>query len=113
MANKSESKPMMKGPAGRHSAMFGPKPKIEKGTFKRLFSYITKQYKVQFTFVVICIVISSITSVLGLVSLKTLIDEYITPLIGTENPDFTGLVSFVAKIGILFGIGIVTTYVYS
>ena len=111
MANKSESKPMMKGPAGRHSAMFGPKPKIEKGTFKRLFSYITKQYKVQFTFVVICIVISSITSVLGLVSLKTLIDEYITPLIGTENPDFTGLVNFVAKIGILFGIGIVTTYV--
>ena len=104
---------MMKGPAGRHSAMFGPKPKIEKGTFKRLFSYITKQYKVQFTFVVICIVISSITSVLGLVSLKTLIDEYITPLIGTENPDFTGLVSFVAKIGILFGIGIVTTYVYN
>lgn len=113
MANKSESKPMMKGPAVRHSAMFGPKPKIEKGTFKRLFSYITKQYKVQFTFVVICIVISSITSVLGLVSLKTLIDEYITPLIGTENPDFTGLVSFVAKIGILFGIGIVTTYVYN
>ena len=113
MANKSESKPMMKGPAGRHSAMFGPKPKIEKGTFKRLYSYITKQYKVQFTFVVICIVISSITSVLGLVSLKTLIDEYITPLIGTENPDFTGLVSFVAKIGILFGIGIVTTYVYN
>ena len=113
MANKSESKPIMKGPAGRHSAMFGPKPKIEKGTFKRLFSYITKQYKVQFTFVVICIVISSITSVLGLVSLKTLIDEYITPLIGTENPDFTGLVSFVAKIGILFGIGIVTTYVYN
>lgn len=113
MANKSESKPMMKGPAGRHSAMFGPKPKIEKGTFKRLFSYITKQYKVQFTFVVICIVISSITSVLGLVSLKTLIDEYITPLMGTENPDFTGLVSFVAKIGILFGIGIVTTYVYN
>ena len=113
MANKSESKPMMKGSAGRHSAMFGPKPKIEKGTFKRLFSYITKQYKVQFTFVVICIVISSITSVLGLVSLKTLIDEYITPLIGTENPDFTGLVSFVAKIGILFGIGIVTTYVYN
>lgn len=113
MANKSESKPMMKGPAGRHSAMFGSKPKIEKGTFKRLFSYITKQYKVQFTFVVICIVISSITSVLGLVSLKTLIDEYITPLIGTENPDFTGLVSFVAKIGILFGIGIVTTYVYN
>ncbi len=113
MANKSESRPMMKGPAGKHSAMFGPKPKIEKGTFKRLFSYITKQYKVQFTFVVICIVISSITSVLGLVSLKTLIDEYITPLIGTENPDFTGLVSFVAKIGILFGIGIVTTYVYN
>ena len=113
MANKSESKPMMKGPAGRHSAMFGPKPKIEKGTFKRLFSYITKQYKVQFTFVVICIVIISISSVLGLVSLKTLIDEYITPLIGTENPDFTGLVSFVAKIGILFGIGIVTTYVYN
>lgn len=113
MANKSESKPMMKGPAGRHSAMFGPKPKIEKGTFKRLFSYITKQYKVQFTFVVICIVISSITSVLGLVSLKTLIDEYITPLIGVENPDFTGLVNFVAKIGILFGIGIVTTYVYN
>ena len=85
--------------------------------FKELFGgyliNITKQYKVQFTFVVICIVISSITSVLGLVSLKTLIDEYITPLIGTENPDFTGLVSFVAKIGILFGIGIVTTYVYN
>lgn len=113
MATKSDSKPMMKGASGRNSAMFGPKPKIEKGTFKRLFSYITKQYKVQFIFVVICIVISSITSVLGFVSLKTLIDEYITPLIGVENPDFTGLINFIAKIGILFGIGIVATYVYN
>ena len=113
MATKSDSKPMMKGPGGRHNAMFGPKPKIEKGTFKRLFSYITKQYRFQFIFVVICIVISSITSVLGLVSLKTLIDDYITPLIGAENPDFAGLIGFVAKIGILFGIGIITTYVYN
>lgn len=111
MANKSDSKPMMKG--GRNTAMFGPKPKIEKGTFKRLFSYIMKNYKIQFIFVVICIVISSVTSVLGMVSLKTLIDEYITPLIGVANPDFSGLLSFIYKIAILFGLGIASSYVYN
>lgn len=107
----NESRPM-RGP-GRRGMVMGPLPKIEKGTLKRVLSYISRNYKVKFIFVIICIIISSITSVLGILSLKTIIDDYITPLIGMQNVDYSSMLSFMCIVAIIFSIGIITSFVYN
>ena len=106
--SNSQARPMK----GRGVVM-GPKPKIEKGTLKRVLSYISKNYKMKFVLVVICIIISSITNVLGILSLKTIIDEYITPLIGQEVVDYSGLASFSVIVAGIFFIGIIASFVYN
>lgn len=51
-----------------------------------------KEYKGQLVFVVICILLSAIASATSSVFLQTLIDDYIVPLLGTDNPVFDGLI---------------------
>ena len=46
-----------------------------------------------FYYVIVCILLSSIVGVVGSLFLKTLIDDYITPLLGVTNPDYTGLLT--------------------
>ena len=89
------------------------KPKADSKTLKRIIKYITNNYKGKFIFVIICIIISSIASVAGSLFLKTLIDDYIGPLLTQENPVFTGLLN---AIGIMIGIyviGIISTWTYN
>ncbi len=85
------------------------KPAIKLSTLKRLMSYI-KKYKVSFIIVIICVILSAISSVLGSMFLKTLIDDYITPLLKVENPVFTGLLTALGTMAIIYVIGIVSSY---
>ena len=43
-------------------------------------------------------------------SMKTLIDGYITPLLGQANPDYSELLQAIIKMGILYVIGIAATF---
>ena len=87
--------------------------KINFDTVKRLLKIITKSYKKRLWVVFICIVISSIVSVSAPLFTKKIIDEYIVPLLGTENPNFDGLKNLILIMGGTFLIGIVTTFVYN
>lgn len=99
-------------PQGRGAAMMrGPKGKVNKGTFKRVLKYITNGHKLQLAVVIICIIVSALANVRGTLFLKTLIDDYITPLLSTPNPVFDGLLKAIAMLGGMYLIGIVTTYV--
>ena len=89
------------------------RPQIKKGTIKRLLSYITKKYKKQFIAVFICIILSSIANVFGSLFLQTLIDDYITPLLGIENPVYTELLKAIGFMAIIYVIGIISTYLYN
>ena len=111
MSNEQNHSAPKKMPGGRSAAMIAPKQKVPKGTFKRMLGYIMKDYKFRFIIVVICITITAITSALGIMSLGTVVDEYITPLLGTNSPDYSGLFNFMIKIIALLSIGIVTTYI--
>ena len=70
---------------------FGPKQKVENPVkvFKRIMSYVLKRYPVHCLFVLICIVVSVYANVQGTMFMKTLIDGYITPLLGQANPDYS------------------------
>ena len=86
---------------------------IKKGTLKRLLSYVLKNYKKQFIFVFVCIIISSIASVAGSLFLQTLIDDYITPLLKDSNPVFTDLLRVLTVMATIYIIGILAAYLYS
>ncbi len=86
--------------------------KFDKTTLRRLFSYM-KEYKGQLLFVAICILLSAVASAASSVFLQTLIDDYIVPLLTTDNPVFTGLLKALAVIGIIYIIGVVSSLLYS
>jgi len=86
--------------------------KIDKGTAKRLLKYVTQKYKKQLLLVVICIIISSVANVQGSLFLKTLIDDYITPLLEVENPVYTGLLKAIAIMGSIYLVGVISTWIY-
>lgn len=81
--------------------------------FKRLMGYILKIYKWHLLIVVICIFISVIANVRGMMFTKTLVDDYILPLIGNDNPDFSNLLMAIGKVAVFYGIGVVSTYAYT
>ena len=87
--------------------------KINPKTLKRLLSYITKYYKKQFIIVIICIILSAVASVSGSLFLQTLIDNYITPLLSTPNPVFTDLFKAICSLGLIYVLGIISTYIYN
>lgn len=88
------------------------KQKFDMKVFKRILKYMFK-YKVRYFIVFICIVISSIVQVIGQLFLKTLIDDYITPLIGVSNPNFSKLFSFILIMVGIYVVGLIATFLYN
>lgn len=88
-------------------------PKNKKKTLKRLLGYVTKEHKLKFALVLVCILISSVTGVAGSLFLEVLIDDYITPLLADPNPVFTGLLRAVLTMGFIYLLGILSTYLYT
>ena len=86
---------------------------INFSTVKRLLKYATGTYKVQFVIVIISIIVSSIANVMGIQFLQKLIDDYITPLMGQQNPDLSNLFMAVLGMGGMYLIGITATYLYN
>ena len=80
---------------------------------KRLLSYVFQNYGAACILVVICILISVLANVQGTLFLKTLIDVYIMPLIGSENPDFSGLLHAIIRVGGFYAIGVLSTFAYT
>lgn len=89
------------------------KPKINKNTLKRLLKYITVDYKITLVFVVICIVLSSIAGVAGSLFIEILIDDYITPLLGVANPNFSGLLKVIFIMGLIYLVGVIANFAYN
>ena len=85
------------------------KVKNPKETLKRLLSYF-KKYRWALVVVVICIILSSLVNVANSLFIKSLIDDHITPLLGSANPDFSGLISALSRMAIIFAVGVIATF---
>ena len=72
-----------------------------------------ESYRIPFIIVVICIIAAAFAGVQSSMFSKTLIDEYITPLLGVDNPDFGPLLKGLASIACVYLVGIVTSYAYN
>jgi ATP-binding cassette subfamily B protein len=89
------------------------KPTLSKGTIKRLVSYIFKKYKLQFLFVILCIIVSAVVGVLGSLFIKNVVDDYITPMLNSGNIIYDGLLKLIINMAIIYSIGIICNYLYN
>ena len=101
---------------GKNRGTLVGKPKfnqIDKRVVKRLLSYIFKDYKKEFFFVMVCIIISSLTGVAGSLFIEVLIDDYIEPMIGVTNPVWGGLFRAIGFMAIIYISGIIANFIYN
>lgn len=78
----------------------------------RLLSYLGK-YKFRLVVVIICMIISSISTVALSLFLKSLIDNYITPLLLSPNPDFSNMLNAIVRVGIAVYLGVICTLIFT
>ena len=88
------------------------RPQINMKTIKRLLSYLSN-YKKILILVFICIIISSVTGVLGSLFLKSLIDDYISPMLLNNSSDYSGLLKALITISGVYLFGVITNYTYN
>ena len=104
-----KEKPGKRPTTGAKSA---PIKNIDMATVKRLFGYF-RGYRAKMIFVLVCIVLSTLASVSSSLFLKSLIDDYIEPLIGQVAPNFTPLIWALCGMACLYLIGILSSLFYN
>lgn len=97
-----------RAPAGVKSQVKNPM-----AVFGRLMNYVTKRYFVQWIVVVILIFVSVLANVQGTMFMQTLIDDYIMPMLGTDNPDFGPLAAAIGRVAGFYLIGVAATFIYN
>ena len=86
------------------------KPKNAKKTISRLMQYMGS-YKYFWILVFICVLLSSGASVLGSYMIKPALNDYIIPLIGKQNPDFSGFLKLLVGVFCLFLVGVLASWI--
>ena len=81
--------------------------------FLCLMKYVLKDYKFHCISVVVLIVVSVLCNVQGTMFMKNLIDEYITPFLLSDNPNFTPLAHAIAKVAAFYALGVLATFGYN
>lgn len=80
---------------------------------KKLLAILWKLYSKQLIIVALCVTISTFVNVIMSVFLRKLIDNYVIPMSKLTNPDYTALYAFITKVGIIFLIGVLASFLYS
>ena len=76
-------------------------------------AYVFQDYGMHCAAVLLLIVVSVLANVQGTMFTRTLIDDYIQPLLLSDRPDFTPLLHAIIRVAAFYGIGIVSTYTYN
>ncbi len=88
------------------------KPKNAKKTVARIMSYLS-EYRLMLILVCILVALSSGAAVAGTYFLKPIIDDFIAPMIGSQNPDFTDLLRIIIMLAAIYAMGAICTYAYN
>lgn len=107
----------MPGPHGKPPMDMKNMKNMDTKSLKRVLSYIFKNYKLHFIIVVICIIITSITTLVGTLFMRDLVDEYIIPLTEQKaaglEPDFAPLAGAILRLIGVYVVGIAASYAYT
>lgn len=81
--------------------------------FKRIMSYVFRKYKIHFMTVVVLIFVGVIANVQGTLFMQKLIDDYITPFLLSDTPNFTPLAQAIGRVAIFYAVGVLSVYLYN
>lgn len=79
-------------------------------SLKRVIVETISSYKIESIIVFILIIVSSVANVYGSMFLKSLIDDYIVPLLSQNTPNYAPLLSAIIKLAVIYIIGVLATY---
>ncbi len=102
----------MPGPMGGRPPR-GAKPTVANPgkVFKRIISFVGKNYLPHCIVVLVCIALTVFSTIQGTMFTKTLIDQYIMPLMQQDIPDYTDLLHAIIRVACFYGIGVIAAYV--
>ena len=83
------------------------------GTIARLLSYVGSKNRLRLIAIFLCIIISSVSTIIGTMFLKDLIDKYIVPLLGSATPDFSELLRAVIVMSAIYLLGVAAMIVFN
>ena len=99
-------------------AMRGGMPKGKKienpgKIFKRLMKYVAKSYGPHLVIVGMLIFVSVLANVQGTMFIQKLIDDYITPMLTMDVPDYHPLAMAILRVAGFYAVGVAATYIYN
>ena len=102
----------MPGPMGGRPPR-GAKPTVANPgkVFKRIIGFVAKNYLVHCIVVLVCIALTVFSTIQGTMFMKTLIDQYIMPLMQQSVPDYTDLLHAIIRVACFYGVGVLAAYV--
>lgn len=90
----------------------GMKPTVNNPTqvLKRILKLVFKRYKFACIFVALCIVVNVFSTLQGTMFIRTLIDDFITPLLKQDVPDYTSLSKEILRVGCIYLAGVLAAF---
>ena len=106
--------PNFGGPRGPHGqAGFQKASKEQRAVIWRLTKYVLSDYKFSILTVLVCIAITSVTTLASTLFTRTLIDDYIVPLTEAAHPEYSSLAEVLIKLGLILFVGVICSYLYN
>ena len=100
--------PSFNGPRGPHAQNQGGIQKIDAQQ-----RAVLSDYKFSILTVLMCIAITSVTTLASTLFTRTLIDDYILPLTQAANPEYSALWQTLIKLGLILLLGVICSYAYN
>lgn len=82
------------------------------GTIKRTLSYLAKDNKGKIVTAVICIILSALTGVISSYFFTPIINDYVVPYIGSDNPNLQGFLRMLMLMALVYLTGVISSYTY-
>ena len=104
------------GPRGPHVQNQGGIQKVDRqkrAVIWRLTKYVLQDYKFSILTVLVCIAITSVTTLASTLFTRTLIDDYIVPLTKVASPEYYSLSQALFKLGLVLLVGVACSYLYN
>ena len=103
----------MRGPRGPRNHGKVKMPEGGMKTIGRLVKYVLKNYRFSLAGVMVCIVVTSFTTLASTLFTRSLIDDYILPLTKQTQPDFSPLAQALMTLGAVLLVGAICSYLHS
>lgn len=103
----------MRGPRGPRNHGKVKMPEGGMKTIGRLVKYVLKNYRFSLVGVMVCIVVTSFTTLASTLFTRSLIDDYILPLTKQVQPDFSPLAQALMTLGAVLLVGAICSYLHS